>query len=61
MKKSTVRGIGIGLLVIAVAFVGYALGHPEASFPWSSGVTYSIYAVYAAATVLLLAAPFGQR
>ena len=61
MKKSTARAIGIGLLVIAAAFVGYALGHPEASFPWGTGVTYTLYAVYAAAVVVLLLAPIGKR
>ena len=61
MKKSTARGIGIGLLVVAAAFVGYALGHPEASFPWGTGVTYALYAVYAAAVVVLLLAPIGKR
>lgn len=61
MKKSTARAIGIGLLVIAAAFVGYALGHPEASFPWSSGITYGIYAVYAAAVVVFLIAPFDHK
>ena len=61
MKKSTARGIGIGLLVIAAAFVAYALGHPEASFPWSNGVTYGIYAVYTAAVVVFLIAPFSPK
>lgn len=61
MKKVTARAIGIGLLVIAAAFVGYALDHPEASFPWGNGVTYGIYAVYVAAVVVFLIAPFGQK
>lgn len=61
MKRRTARRIGIGLMVIAVAFVAYALGHPEASFPWGSGVTYTLYAVYTAAIVVLLAAPFGKN
>ena len=61
MKRRTARGIGIGLLVLAAAFSGYTLGHPEASFPWGNGVTYALYAVYAAAVVVLLIAPFGKR
>ena len=61
MKRRTARGIGIGLLVIAAAFVAYALGHPEAAFPWGNGVTYTLYAVYAAAVVVFLIAPFGQK
>lgn len=61
MKRRTARGIGAAMLVLAAAFVAYALGHPETSFPWGNGVTYTLYAVYAAAVVVLLIAPFGGR
>ena len=33
-------------------------GHPEAGFPWSNTVTYTLYAVYLLAAVVLLLAPF---
>ena len=50
MKKSTSLIIGVVLAVIAVCFVRYAAGHPEASFPWSNRITFMLYGVY----VLLL-------
>jgi len=34
------------MLVSGVAFVAYAAGHPEASFPWSNWATYVAYGVY---------------
>lgn len=59
MKKS--RVLGIIMLVIAAAFIAYALQHPESSFPWSNTITYIIYGVYLIATVILLVAPFKNR
>ena len=61
MKRKTARVLGLIMLAAAVVFVGYALGHPEASFPWGTGVTYTLYAVYGAAMLALLLAPFGRR
>lgn len=46
MKKATSLMIGVILGVIAVCFVGYAAGHPEASFPWSNRITFLIYGAY---------------
>ena len=46
MKKSTSLIIGAALVAIAVCFVGYAAGHPEASLPWSTRITFMIYGVY---------------
>ena len=46
MKKSTSLTIGVVLAVIAVCFVRYAAGHPEASFPWSNRITFMLYGVY---------------
>ena len=46
MKKSTSLIIGVVLAVIAVCFVRYAAGHPEASFPWSNRITFMIYGAY---------------
>ena len=58
MSKKVSRIIGAVMLAAAVIFVIIALTHPEMSFPFSNAVTYCIYAVYAALTVLLLIAPF---
>lgn len=46
MKKSTSLIVGGILAAIAVCFVGYAAGHPEASFPWSNRITFMIYGAY---------------
>lgn len=46
------------MLIVAIAFVVFALKHPEASFPWSNAVTYAIYAVYLIVVAILLVAPF---
>ena len=46
MKKATSLMIGAFLAAIAVCFVSYAAGHPEASFPWSNRITFMIYGVY---------------
>lgn len=45
------------LLVAAAGFAAYALGHPEASFPWPRTYTYILYGLYAAYTVLVFAMP----
>jgi hypothetical protein len=42
------------MLGVALAFVAYALNHPEASFPWPNSVSYIIYATYILITVGLL-------
>ena len=46
MKKATSLVIGAFLAAIAVCFVSYAAGHPEASFPWSNRITFMIYGAY---------------
>lgn len=46
MKKSTSLMIGAILAAIAICFVGYAAGHPEASFPWSNRITFMFYGAY---------------
>ena len=46
MKKSTSLIIGAALAAIAVCFVVYAAGHPEASFPWSKRITFMLYGAY---------------
>ena len=58
MAKKISRIIGMIMLIVAIAFVVFALKHPEASFPWSNTVTYAIYAVYLIVVTILLVAPF---
>ncbi len=52
MKKSRVFFcVGCIMLVIAIAFVLFALNHPEASFPWGNSITYIIYMIYIIITI----------
>ena len=53
MSKKVSRGIAGFMLVLAVVFFIYAVSHPEGSFPWSNWITYLIYGIYLAVTVLL--------
>lgn len=46
MKRTTSLAIGTVLTAIAVCFVVYAAGHPEASFPWSNRITFMFYGTY---------------
>lgn len=61
MTKKRSRLLGGILLLAGVLFVLYALQNPQASFPWSNAVTYSLYGLYAAVILVLLAAPFKRR
>lgn len=58
MTKKASRVLAVLLLLLALGFTGYALCHPEAAFPWSNGVTYGLYALYAAVIAVLFIAPF---
>lgn len=57
MKKNVLRTIGLVMVAIAIAFVVFALNHPEMSFPWNNTVTWSLYGLYAIVTAVLLIAP----
>ena len=57
MTKKISRIIGSIMLVIAIAFVVFALNHPEMSFPWSNTITWVLYGLYAIVTAVLLGAP----
>lgn len=57
MTKKISRIIGSIMLVIAIAFVVFALNHPEMIFPWSNTITWVLYGLYAIVTVVLLVAP----
>ena len=61
MSKKVSRGIAGFMLVLAVVFFIYAVSHPEGSFPWSNWITYLIFGIYLAVTVLLFIAPFSSR
>ena len=57
MKKSTSRIVGLVMLIIADAFIMFAVNHPEMSFPWNNTITWLLYGLYVLVTVVLLIAP----
>ncbi len=61
MDKKHSRIIGIIMLVIAIAFVVFALNHPERSFPWPNTVTYLLYGLYFIVMLMMLIAPFNNK
>lgn len=52
---------GSVLIVIAIAFILYAVNNPQASFPWSNSVTYAIYIAYALLTGLVWRMAFKHK
>lgn len=54
MKRKTSLAIGAVLTAIALCFVVYAGGHPEASFPWSNRITFMLYGAYVWSLMKLL-------
>lgn len=46
--------IGLGMLFIAIVFIKYSLGHPEASFPLPLEFTYLIYIVHLGFTIYFI-------
>ena len=61
MKKNVLRIVGLVMVVIAIAFVVFALNHPEMSFPWSNTITWILYGVYALVTLVLLITPTKKK
>ena len=61
MKKNASRIIGLVMVVIAIAFVAFALNHPEMCFPWSNTITWVLYGLYALVTAVLLIAPAKKK
>lgn len=61
MRKKTSWTIGLIMLIVAIAFVIFALTHPTASFPWSNTITYILYIVYFIGVVVFLISPFRKK
>lgn len=49
------------MIILAVGFVIFAMGHPEMSFPTDSWITGFLYGVYAVATVFLFILAFRKK
>lgn len=61
MRKKTSWTIGLIMLIVAIAFVIFALTHPTASFPWSNTITYILYIVYFIGVIVFLISPFRKK
>ena len=53
--------IGFIMLAIAIAFIIFALNHPELSFPWSNTITYIVYGVYLLVMIIFLIIPIEKK
>lgn len=61
MTKKVSRIIAIVMLILAVAFLWYAVNHPEGTFPWSNTLTFILYGVYIIVMIVLFIAPFKKK
>ena len=57
MLVAKYRILGLIMLIIAIAFIVFALNHPEMSFPWNNTITWLLYGLYILVTFMLLIAP----
>ncbi len=53
MKKRISRILGLIMLIIAIAFIVFALNHPEMSFPWNNTITWLLYGLYFLVTAII--------
>lgn len=61
MTKKTSRVLAALMFLAAIGFVIFAFMHPERSFPWGNGITYSLYGVYVLLTAVFFIAPFKKK
>lgn len=61
MTKKMSRIFGIIMLVGAIAFVAFALNHPEMSFPWNNMITCLLYGIYVIVMAVMFIAPFTKQ
>lgn len=54
MKNKTYLIIGIAMIIAAFCFIVYALNNPQAGFPWSNSITYTIYLAYIVIIILFI-------
>ena len=58
MTKRRSRLIALLMIIFAMGFICYALGHPERAWPWPNWITNIIYFIYMAFAIIFLIAPF---
>ena len=58
MTKRQSRIIALIMIIAAIGFVCYALGHPEGSWPWPNWITNILYIIYMLFMLLFFIAPF---
>ena len=46
MTKRQSRLIALLMIIFAIGFICYALGHPERAWPWPNWITNIIYFIY---------------
>ena len=58
-KRSSI--IAVIMLITAAVFIVIALNNPQAVFPWSNTITYSLYGIYAVVMTVMFIAPFRRN
>lgn len=61
MTRKHSRIIAVIMLITAVVFIVIALNNPQAGFPWSNTITYSLYGIYAVVMTVMFIAPFRRN
>lgn len=61
MTRKRSRIIAVIMLITAAVFIVIALNNPQAGFPWSSTITYSLYGIYAVVMTVMFIAPFRRN
>ena len=61
MSKKYSRIIAAIMLIVAIIFFIITLNNPQASFPWSNTITYTLYGIYVVTMIVLFIAPFKRK
>lgn len=61
MTRKHSRIIAVIMLITAAVFIVIALNNPQAGFPWSNTITYSLYGIYAVVMTVMFIAPFRRN
>lgn len=61
MTRKRSRIIAVIMLITAAVFIVIALNNPQAVFPWSNTITYSLYGIYAVVMTVMFIAPFSRN